>query len=121
MKVHRRRFTIMRSAAIVGCLAGLAVPSVASAMPISAPPQSPYPVVTLHHEKPTAIGADTLSSQSKTTGGTVAVHEVRTVKDSGDRTLAIVFASAALGIALFGTAYAVKRVASMQRRLGTSS
>jgi hypothetical protein len=135
MKVHRKRFTIMRTAAIAGCLAGLAVPSVAGAMPLPADPPSPSPVVLLNHAKPTAIGADTLSSQSKiraatptaigadtlssqskTTGGTFAVHEVRTVSHSDDPTLAIVLASAALGVALFGTGYALTRVASMQRR-----
>jgi hypothetical protein len=116
MKVHRKRFTIMRTAAIAGCVAGLAVPSIAGAMPLPADPPSPSPVVLLNHAKPTAIGADTLSSQSKTTGGTFAVHEVRTVSHSDDPTLAIVLASAALGIALFGTGYALTRVASMQRR-----
>jgi hypothetical protein len=139
MKVHSKRFTIMRGAAIAACVAGLAVPSVAGAMPIDHP--SPRAVFVLHHgqptaigadtlssqskipaAKPTAIGADTLSSQSKTTGGNFAVvRTVHTVSDSNDQTLAIALAAGALAIALFGTGYALTRVVSMQRRVASSS
>jgi hypothetical protein len=137
MKVRRKRFTIMRSAAIAGCLAGLAVPSVAGAMPIVGDPILGGHTVAVHHAigadtlssqskspvaKPSGIGADTLSSQSKAPSSSPSyVREVRTVNDS-DQTLAIALAAAALGIALCGAGYALTRVASIQRRLiGTTS
>jgi hypothetical protein len=153
MKVHRKRFRTMRIAAIASCLAGLAVPTVAGAMPLPAdPPTSGGRTIAVHHDTaarpvaPSGVGADTLSSQSKTMGArpvwptdigadTVSsqskapaatrapvVRVVRTVNDSGDQTLAIALASAALGIALFGAAYALTRAVSIQRRvIGSSS
>jgi hypothetical protein len=143
MKVHGKRMTTMRSAAIASCVAALAVPSLAGAMPLAGDPPSAAastavsvgPTIALNHENAASrvaalsgIGADTLSSQSKVTGTAPVpapapvVREVRTVTDSSDRTLAIVLASAALGIALCGTAYALARVAAMQRRvIGSSS
>jgi hypothetical protein len=161
MKVHRKRFTIMRTAAIAGCLAGLAVPSIAGADPFPAASQSGGDqAIAVRHENgptisrspahtagrpvaaPTAIGADTLSSQSKTTGvaapsaigadtlssqskvpaAAPVVRVVHTTDNSSDRTLAIVLASAALGIALCGAAFILTRVASIQRRaVGSSS
>ena len=152
MKVRRKRFAIMRAAAIAGCLAGLAAPSVAGAMPLPAdPPTTGGKTIAVHHTTasrpvaaPSAIGADTLSSQSKTIGARpvyptaigadtlssqskvpskapAAAPVVRDVR-TGDQTLAIVLASAALGIALCGVAYALTRVASIQRRvIGSSS
>jgi hypothetical protein len=58
-------------------------------------------------------------SQTSAPTSTV-VHEVRTVQ-SDDHTLAIVLAAAALGIALFGTGYALSRVMVLQRRVASSS
>jgi hypothetical protein len=50
------------------------------------------------------------------------VREVHTVTNDNEHTLAIVLASAALGIALLGTGYALTRVALVQRRMiGSSS
>ncbi|HKN94113.1 MAG TPA: hypothetical protein VJU60_07270, partial [Thermoleophilaceae bacterium] len=52
----------------------------------------------------------------------VIVREVRTITQGSDHTLALVLASAALGIALCGTAFAVVRTARIQRRvLGSNS
>jgi hypothetical protein len=52
----------------------------------------------------------------------VVVREVRTVTSGPDHTLALVLASAALGIALCGSAYAVFRTTRIQRRvLGSNS
>jgi hypothetical protein len=64
-------------------------------------------------------GVPTSSSQTPS----VVVREVRTITNgSDDHTLALVLASAALGIALCGTAYAVVRTARIQRRvLGSNS
>jgi small neutral amino acid transporter SnatA (MarC family) len=50
---------------------------------------------------------------------TAVVHQVHST--DSDRTLAIVLASAALGIALCGSAYAVIRVTRMQRRVLSSN
>lgn len=47
----------------------------------------------------------------------VIVHEIRTVTNGPDRTLALVLASAALAIALCGSAYAVFRTTRIQRRI----
>jgi hypothetical protein len=152
MKVHKKRFRTMRIAVIASCVAGLAAPSIAGAMPLPAdPPTSGGRTIAVHHDtaarpvaKPSDIGADTLSSQSKTTGvrpvvtpsnigadtlssqskvpAAPVVHVVRTVNDSGDQTLAIALASAALGVALFGAAFALTRTVSIQRRvIGSSS
>jgi hypothetical protein len=150
MKVHKKRFRTMRIAVIASCVAGLAAPSIAGAMPLPAdPPTSGGRTIAVHHDtaarpvaKPSNFGADTLSSQSKTPvvsahgnigADTVSsqskvpaaapvVHVVRTVNDSGDQTLAIALASAALGVALFGAAFALTRTVSIQRRvIGSSS
>jgi hypothetical protein len=51
---------------------------------------------------------------------TAVVHQQVTSSDS-DRTLAIALASAALGIALCGSAFAIIRVTRMQRRVLSSS
>jgi hypothetical protein len=52
----------------------------------------------------------------------VIVREIRTVTNGPDHTLALVLASAALGIALCGSAYAVFRTTRIQRRvLGSNS
>jgi hypothetical protein len=56
---------------------------------------------------------------SSVTNPTV-VHEIRTVSNYGGRTLAIVLAAAALGIALAGTGLALGRLSRLQHRLGTS-
>ena len=50
------------------------------------------------------------------------IHELKVVEDAGSRTLAIVLAATALGIALCGTGLALVRLTRMQRRvLGSSS
>jgi hypothetical protein len=51
----------------------------------------------------------------------VVVREVRTITSGSNHTLALVLASAALGIALCGTAYAVIRTTRIQRRVAGSS
>jgi hypothetical protein len=59
------------------------------------------------------------SISTKAAAPKLVVHELQTT-DSSDRTLAISLASAALGIALFGSAFAVIRVTRMQRRVLSS-
>jgi hypothetical protein len=51
----------------------------------------------------------------------VVVREVRTITSGSNHTLALVLASAALGIALCGSAYAVIRTTRIQRRVVGSS
>ena len=51
----------------------------------------------------------------------VVVRELHTITSGSNHTLALVLASAALGIALCGTAYAVIRTTRIQRRLVGSS
>jgi hypothetical protein len=60
--------------------------------------------------------------QSAPASAPVIVRDVRTVHNYDGRTLAIVLASVALGIALCGTGWAVVRLTQMQRRaIGSSS
>ncbi len=60
--------------------------------------------------------------QSAPASAPVLVHDVRTVHNYDGRTLAIVLASVALGIALCGTGWAAVRLTQMQRRaIGSSS
>ena len=88
MKANRKRIRLMRSVAIASCVAGLAAPSMAGAMPLPPDPHSsasnPAPASTapvtggrtiaVSHEngatvrvaKSTDFGADSVSSQSKT-------------------------------------------------------
>lgn len=85
MKANRKRIRLMRSVAIASCVAGLAAPSMAGAMPLPPDPHSsssnPTPAATapvtggrtiaVRHENGAAIqpkdfGADSMSSQSKT-------------------------------------------------------
>jgi hypothetical protein len=90
MKANRKRIRLMRSVAIASCVAGLAAPSMAGAMPLPPDPHSsssnPAPAATapvnggrtiaVRHEngaasrgaQPTNFGADSVSSQSKTSG-----------------------------------------------------
>jgi hypothetical protein len=49
------------------------------------------------------------------------VHQVRTVTDTGDQTVAIVLASAALAIALCGTAFVSLRTTRVKRGLAGSA
>jgi hypothetical protein len=196
MKANRKRIKLMRSVAIASCVAGLAAPSMAGAMPLPPDPHSSSsnpasastaPItggrtIAVSHEngatvrvvKPTNFGADSVSSQSKTISSasgpamtpagskyanawaaytrnqssaayvlpathttdvqssppgstpvaapSEVVREVHTVTNDNEHTLAIVLASAALGIALLGTGYALTRVALVQRRMiGSSS
>jgi hypothetical protein len=127
--------------ALAGCASALALPSAAGARPIDYHPVSPAAArtvetsTTIHpHGRPAAYSGYQLPSGFRTdaqTGGTpaatsqtpsVVVHEVRTVTEDSNHTLALVLASAALGIALCGSAYALVRTARIQRRvLGSNS
>ncbi|HET8673546.1 MAG TPA: hypothetical protein VFL87_07920 [Thermoleophilaceae bacterium] len=121
---------------MTGCLgAVLAVPAVAGAVPINGVGPA-VPVSSYHpHGRPAAVGVAAghyaLPSSFKTDAQTrppavttVPVsHASATSQLTGDsdHTLAIVLASTALGVALFGTAYAAFRVTRIQRRLAGSS
>ena len=141
MKAHRRISRATRALVLAGCASALALPSVAGARPIDYHPISPQTQAAIAanavhpHGRPAAY-AQSYSLPSgfatdRQTNGTpasttqapgVVVHEVRTNTSGSDHTLALVLASAALGIALCGSAYAVFRTTRIQRRvLGSNS
>jgi hypothetical protein len=70
MKVHRRRIRLIKGLALAGCSLGLAVPTVAGAMPIDGPLSGgrTAPVVVIHpHGRPVIPQASyTLPSSFKT-------------------------------------------------------
>ena len=70
MKVHRKRIRLIKGLALAGCSLGLAVPTVAGAMPIDGPLSGgrTAPVVVLHpHGRPVLPQANyTLPSSFKT-------------------------------------------------------
>jgi hypothetical protein len=127
--------------ALAGCACALALPSAAGARPIDYHPVNPAAAgtvettTTIHpHGRPAAYAGYQLppgfSTDAQTNGTpattsqtpSVVVHEVRTVTNDSNHTLALVLASAALGIALCGSAYAVIRTTRIQRRvLGSNS
>ena len=118
MKSQEQRLRVLIGLTNAACALGLAASEVASAKPIPGdPPLSP--AVANHSSK-----ADVQSSshtQAPDQPPVALTREVRTVTDHGDRTLAIVLAAAALGIALCGTGYAAVRLANLQRRIAGSS
>lgn len=152
MKAHTKRIRAVRALAIAGCVAGLAGPSAAMAMPQPNGPVS-GPVTYHPHGRPAPdeVGArldhrgiatsdfsasapsryvlpsgfktDAQSGaprQSPSPAPTSVVREIKTVVHDGGRTLAIVLASSALGIALLGSGYGAFRFARLQRRAMTS-
>lgn len=69
---------------------------------------------------PPSFKSDVPSSTTSTPSS--IIHEIKTVTDHGDRTLPIVLAACALGIALCGTGFAAVRLTRIQRQvLGSSS
>jgi pantothenate kinase type III len=137
MKAHRRIRRATRALALAGCATALALPSAAGARPIDYHPISPQqqaaiaaagavhphgrPAAYAHNYSPPA-GLGTDRQANGTPASTTVVREVRTVTSGSDHTLALVLASAALGIALLGSAYAVFRTTRIQRRvLGSNS
>ncbi len=122
---------------IVGCICALALPAAAGARPIADPPlahSALTPSASYHpHGRPAAyagsaaaytlpdgFSTDTQSATPATIAtGTpsVVVREIHSVTNGSDHTLAIVLASAALGIALCGSGYALIRTTRLQRRV----
>jgi len=134
MKAHLRIRRALRSLAVTGCLgAVLAVPAVAGAVPING--GGAVPPAYHSHGRPAAVdlsaGHYSLPAGFKTDAQTKppavttvpasAPAAVSPLSGDSDHTLAIVLASAALGVALCGTAYAAFRVTRIQRRLAGSS
>jgi hypothetical protein len=146
MKAHSPTKRALGALMILGCICALALPAAAGARPIIYH-QIGHPALTpaytarvvgssYHpHGRPAAYAAtaytlpggfatDTQTGTGPTTAtGTpsVVVHEVRTVTNGPDHTLAVVLASAALGIALCGSGYAVFRTTRLQRRVVESN
>ncbi|HEY2601248.1 MAG TPA: hypothetical protein VGI67_06805 [Thermoleophilaceae bacterium] len=80
--------------------------------------------VSTAYALPSGFGSDvqTGGPVSTQTPSTVVVREIHNTPSNDDHTLAIVLASAALAIALCGTAYATFRTTRIQRRvLGSNS
>ena len=71
---------------------------------------------------PASFKTDVPSPGRASKPGNSITHEIRTVVHDGSRTLPIVLAAIALGIALCGTGFAVVRLTLIQRRtLGSNS
>jgi hypothetical protein len=150
MKAHTRIRRAVRALALTGCLsAALAAPTIAGAVPINGggevvPVNSYHPhghpdaaalgkaQYTLPHGFQSDAGSATrqfsLPSSFRTDAQTkspavttVPAAQTPVLRSDSDHTLAIVLASAALGIALCGTGYAALRVTRIQRRLVGSS
>jgi hypothetical protein len=120
--------------ALAGCATALVLPSAAGARPIDYHPVSPQAAALAASNSGAGNGSYKLPSGFSTdaqTNGTasttaqtpsVVVREVHTVTSGSNHTLALVLASAALGIALCAGAYAVIRTSRIQRRvLGSNS
>jgi hypothetical protein len=128
MKVQKRRNRLLRRLALAACLAALAVPTAASAQPqlpgwqngvgSSATTDKPY---TLPASFKPEVTTPASPNSTPVVAAPAIVREVRTVTDNSERTLALVLASVALGIALCSTAYAAVRFQRIQRRVPGSS
>jgi hypothetical protein len=142
MKAHSPSKRALRALTISGCVCALALPAAAGARPIAPQPvdhagtgAAATPAVTYHpHGRPAAYSSEAYSppagfaSDTQSNGSpaavsqapSVVVREVHTVTNGSNHTLAIVLASAALGIALCGSGYAVIRTSRLQRRVAES-
>jgi hypothetical protein len=145
MKAHRRITRAIRALAVTGCLAALAIPASAVARPLDYHPVSEQVNAIAaaqayhNHGRPAAFAGDqpqyTLPAGFHTDGASsgyqpaattstqtpsVVVREFHSTTGD-DHTLAIVLASAALGIALCGAGYTVFRTTRLNRRLVESS
>ena len=131
MKPHNKRVRSRRALAIAGCLASLAAPTAAVAMPLpadppastqSAPAYAPDAfaggIASAHSQKPADESGARLDHrglrESTKPAPSVVVRETH-VTGNSDRTFAIALAASALGIALCASGYAVIRVWRMQR------
>ena len=151
MKAHHKRIRVLRRLAVAGCLAGLAVPTAASAMlppDVSSNPQQsagqPYTLPSGYHPEVQLMTGKPFSPPSNfrtevqtpakapSAPATVAlrrfsptptvVHQFETVSDNSGRTLAIVLAAVAIAIALCSLAYSSLRIMQVERReLGSGS
>jgi hypothetical protein len=145
MKAHSRIRRALRTLALTGCLSALVLPAAAIARPIDYHPLSPQAAAAIAssnqfhpHGRPAAFAGTGSSAYRQPAGFTtdaqtngtptttaqtpsVVVREVRTITSGSNHTLALVLASAALGIALCGSAYAVIRTTRIQRRVVGSS
>jgi hypothetical protein len=145
MEVNKKRITMPRAVVVAGCLAAIAGPASASAMPIgpdawqATHSSAPAPYVSdawaggLTQVRPSDTSGARLDHRglqtpkpvaqpSPVTGSTTSVtHEVRTISGDSNSTLAIVLASSALGLALCGAGYATVRLTRIQRRNAQSS
>jgi hypothetical protein len=141
MKAQTPAKRALSALTIVGCVCALALPAAAGARPIldhAIAHPALTPAASYHpHGRPAAyagsaaaytlpdgFSTDAQSGGPATTTGnpSIVVREVHTVTNGADHTLAIVLASAALGIALCGSGYAVFRTTRLQRRaVGSNS
>jgi hypothetical protein len=143
MKSYAKRIRALKRLALAGCVAAVAVPSSAFAMPQEgglyvqpSQQQSQYtlpssfrtevqtPTAQTHQTRSFALPAN-WKPEVQTTAPVAlrkfsptptVVHQVETVPQNNSHTLAIVLASIALAIALCSLAYATVRTSQIQRR-----
>jgi hypothetical protein len=142
MTAHKKRIRVLRSMLLAGCVAALALPAGAGAMPLGPHPVSATRLVVvapdesgarLDHRGLNGAGAQAYvlpsslktdvqsapySSPSSSAPATSVVRDIQTVTTDTNHTLAILLASCALGIALCGTGYVALRLTRLQRRVG---
>jgi hypothetical protein len=118
IKKRRRRFA--RPLAIAGSAIALAAPATAAAMPLDStlPPAHGSAQQAAGDQVGARLDHRGLNDAQKAPFVTT-VH-VQAAGDEGNRTLSIVLASSALGIALFGGGYAAFSAARIQRRLSVT-
>jgi hypothetical protein len=145
MEATKKRITMPRAVVVAGCLAAIAGPASASAMPIgpdayqASPSSTAAPYVSdayaggLTQVRPSDTSGARLDHRglqtpkpvaqpSPVTGSTTSVtREMPTISGDDNGTLAIVLASSALGLALCGAGYATVRLTRIQRRNAQSS
>lgn len=147
MRAHKK-IRALRAMAIASCIAGLALPAGAGAMPLG--PHTPRAAAIenslahtgaadqtgarLDHRGlnttsqayvlPSSFKTDAQSSpysSPSSSAPSAVVREIKTVTNDTDHTLAILLASCALGIALCGTGYVAVRLTRLQRAVGSGS
>jgi hypothetical protein len=138
MKAHSPSKRAFRALTVSGCVCALALPAAAGARPIVSQPVdhagTAAAVTYQPHGRPAAYSSEAYSppagfaTDAQSNGNpaaasqapSVVVRDVHTVTNGSNHTLAIVLASAALGIALCGSGYAVIRTSRLQRRVAGS-
>jgi hypothetical protein len=135
MKSYSKRRRMLRRLAVAGCLAALAVPASASAMqqnpnaqpagtqqshytlPASFRPEVQTPAAQQSQSRSLNIRPEVQTPVPQSSAPTTSViRQVETVNHYDGRTLAIVLAAVALGVALCTLGFGLVRITQLQRR-----